>query len=256
MEAEKGEVASILTPTDYFNKVSAEMASLSKDFFQKKGLGVYKRVHHFVPASGPGSTNRRIISCETVKGIKQLHQIEDIGVRGKVRVRNGSCHQCEACNIGFPQDCSNSQWTGTSQIIQVKTANIPHIPITRHAIIRRAQEIAQCASFGDFLAIEMVGNVDQSFALCMVNENSLREDGKEIEVTLLRQVTPGTNIYFLTDEVRLFQAQNIVSDNIELEVIAHEGTTRSRTQIVRYRLVHDELDRILRNVGIPHEMLP
>ena len=76
------------------------------------GKSTFKRVYFFVPAAGEGSINRRVTSAKTVPGTKKLHQVVDVGERGLLNVREGSCHQCGSCKAGFAEECSNVQWTG------------------------------------------------------------------------------------------------------------------------------------------------
>ena len=50
-----------------------KMRATTKTIFEKKGRGIYRRVFHYVPSSGPGSINRRIKTAETLEGSSKLH---------------------------------------------------------------------------------------------------------------------------------------------------------------------------------------
>ena len=56
----------------------------AKDMFNFLNDSMFKRIYHFIPASGPGSINRRSLQVSTLSGIKKLHQIRDAGIEGQI----------------------------------------------------------------------------------------------------------------------------------------------------------------------------
>ena len=51
------------------------LRATSKTIHEKKGRGIFRRIFHHVPSSGPGSINRRIRSAETLDGSSKLHVV-------------------------------------------------------------------------------------------------------------------------------------------------------------------------------------
>ena len=72
------------------------MRVLQKDYYSRKGVGIYRREFHGVPNHGKDSINRRIAGCNRLGdvGIKKLHFFESIGRPGFVGVRERSCSSC------------------------------------------------------------------------------------------------------------------------------------------------------------------
>ena len=54
--------------------------------------GMYRRIIWFIPTKGPGSAIRRVKHCNTLAGSNIMHQFEDLGRPGYLRVRDRSCH--------------------------------------------------------------------------------------------------------------------------------------------------------------------
>ena len=100
-------------------------------------------------------------------------------------------------------------------------------------MLNRALEIANSASIGDFVAIEI-----------RQNENMYKA----------YMITPGSLLFALSEMTCSFKVQDIIAGKLELSVTSNESRTRSRTVITRYRLEHDDLDHILRNIGILAEL--
>ena len=56
MKAAEGETSKVKTPYEAFETIRDGYGQLShKRFVKKGGVGIYRRVIHWVPASGPGS---------------------------------------------------------------------------------------------------------------------------------------------------------------------------------------------------------
>lgn len=103
-----GEVATLFTSYDFYQFASSQMRTLQKDFYARKGVGIFRREFHGIPNHGPDSINQRISGCNRLGdvGIKKLHFFESVGRPGSVGIRERSCHQCAgACAIGFFPQC-------------------------------------------------------------------------------------------------------------------------------------------------------
>ena len=78
----------IKDPYEHYLYCNKEHCLGHQKFLEKKGQGIYRRVFHWVPLSGPDSIDRRIQRCGAIKadeldaGIKKLHQLVDIGKPG------------------------------------------------------------------------------------------------------------------------------------------------------------------------------
>ena len=93
-----GETQKLCDSTDFFNFLRDKMAVPSQTIEQKKGRGLLKRFFFHVPVTGGDAVNRRIPKCETFDGIKKVYfSVDDIGQRGMVKVRAGSCFSCSQC---------------------------------------------------------------------------------------------------------------------------------------------------------------
>ena len=87
IEAGEDEVSKIKDCYQHYKYCAREMGLGHQQFLAKKGHGIYRRVFHWVPLSGPDSIDRRIQQCNALKsedlgGIKSLHQLMDIGKPG------------------------------------------------------------------------------------------------------------------------------------------------------------------------------
>ena len=53
-------------------------------------------------------------------GLKTLHHLMDIGKPGWLRVRVGSCHRCKACQCQDYGNCTDLQFVGQTEVIQLR----------------------------------------------------------------------------------------------------------------------------------------
>ena len=95
MESGTDEVSKIKDCYEHFMFCEREMQLGHEKFLKKQGTGIYRRVFHWVPLSGPDSVDRRIQQCRALEaeeleslsgsakvGIKKLHQLADVGKPG------------------------------------------------------------------------------------------------------------------------------------------------------------------------------
>ena len=121
-----------------------------KKLTQKQGKGIFKRQFFYVPASGVGAANRRIRKGKTLKGSSRLHVIADIGIAGKLKIRERGCHQpgCP-CWTGMYEQCAHIPREGSLGLAEAshpllshtvsieKDVNAEHIiPMTRNFLCK------------------------------------------------------------------------------------------------------------------------
>ena len=138
-----------------------------KKLTQKQGKGIFKRQFFYVPASGVGAANRRIRKGKTLKGSSRLHVIADIGIAGKLKIRERGCHQpgCP-CWIGMYEQCAHIPREGSLGLAEAshpllshtvpieKDGNAEHIiPMTRNYLCNRGIELSELVELGDIVAV-------------------------------------------------------------------------------------------------------
>ena len=120
--------------------------------------GMYRRIIWFIPTKGPGSAIRRVKHCNTLAGSNIMHQFEDIGRPGYLRVRDRSCHRCGQCWGGRSHECSEP---GMEQFPAVIVELDPYTPperplvLTRSALSAEGIALANTVEPGEFLAVEI-----------------------------------------------------------------------------------------------------
>ena len=210
-----------------------------------------------VPVSGEGSVNRRIPRCDTFEGVKALHQIHCISIRGRVAVREASCYTCNHCQEGNPQSCSNVSETG-SLITRTVQAQAVRQHLTRNTLLQRATDIAKQAKPGDFIAVEVHNNPIFAFHLCKIAETATASDIASpafLTVQHLYPVAPGSMLYYLNQSKSSEIPVHQIVASVSLAVEQQRFITRSGLSNMRYRLKKDEYDRITRNLGMPDAMI-
>ena len=81
----------------YYEFLKQNHCKLNVDIIHKKFKGIYCRVVWFLSSK---DIDRRWPEVDTLAGSSKLHQFEDIGTAGFVRVRYKSCYTCAACKGG------------------------------------------------------------------------------------------------------------------------------------------------------------
>ena len=119
----------------------------------------------------------------------------------------------------------------------------------------RALALANSTDISDFVAVEIRGNQNKAYMICMVEATPTLVN-RELVMTAkeLFPVTPGSLLFALSQESLTFQASDVVAGKVAMTVISNDSRPQSGTVTTRYRLEHDDLDRILRSVGIPDEV--
>lgn len=128
--------------------IREDYGHLSHDRFVRNGCsGIYRRFIYWVPASGEGSIDRNIQHCRTLTtaalgGIKSLHQLMDIGLPGKLRVRQCSCHSCDACKSERFESCVNMELLGPTETIELHAERGRSVRLTRNALSELGARLA------------------------------------------------------------------------------------------------------------------
>ena len=79
-------VAKIYSAKEFYEFLKRKMQFPTKNIYEKKGVGVFRRVFHFIPISGSKK-------CETVKGprTKKFHELQNVGQEGFLKTKLASC---------------------------------------------------------------------------------------------------------------------------------------------------------------------
>jgi hypothetical protein len=128
----------------------------NRDLLDKGMRGIYKREIWYIPVKGEGAVNRRVKQCDTLDGSNKLHQFEDIGVPGFIRVRERSCHRCSDCWRGRSDFCSclEMQQYG-SRLEELRPFTVPPRAVTRSQLSEEGKSMSEAAELGDFICVEI-----------------------------------------------------------------------------------------------------
>jgi len=132
---------------------------------EKGGTGILQRHFTYTPAVGEGRINRRIQRCDTLEGIRRLHQLVDIKEPGSatspprigVRITGNSCHAQDCpCYVGEFSECNRLDLIGKSWIVALKPLAPPRAEYyTRDYLTRQGVKLGKEAREGQFVAIEL-----------------------------------------------------------------------------------------------------
>ena len=145
------------------------LRATSKTIHEKKGRGIFRRIFHHVPSSGPGSINRRIRSAETLDSSSKLHVVagghckngahpvggEGVSKAGEVQTAQLSCYSCTNCSKFEPKTkCLKGQgpWKLGQDVVCAKSQ--PQVPHTRAALSNLSLQLADECTIGEVVAIE------------------------------------------------------------------------------------------------------
>ena len=239
LKAERGETSKLKTSKDVMKFFTEKMTTFYKDYYTKKGAGVYRRVFHYVPSHGDGAVDRNIRGCATLNGIKKIHQMLDIGEPGKLMIRTRSCH-CDSCWNGRYGECANKERCGDPWTVCLqpkahrRLAETPveiaevGLKISREAqkdavvcvMVRQEHEPWMlgkvCGSLGSYELKSAA--VDTPYATLVPGDVVL-------EVRKLEPINPGTKVFDVTTKVFPVRAKDVRLGKIEVE---YQQVRRSR----------------------------
>ena len=187
-----------------------------EDIFAKKGQGILKRVVFYVPATGPGSINRNIKSCKTLKGSKPYRQFTDVGIPGVVDIRLGGCHECEGCRSLVARfACVNTDNCGPVERVELEPESVSERRMTRHALQQLGAELAEIISEDDVIAVELTHEFEV-FMLGIVIPGPEGEEGvhrvMEHTQSYMGRMEPGDRVI----QVRKFEPTQLGSNLLRL----------------------------------------
>lgn len=187
-----------------------------EDIFAKKGQGILKRVVFYVPATGPGSINRNIKSCKTLKGSKPYRQFTDVGIPGVVDIRLGGCHECEGCRSLVARfACVNTDNCGPVERVELEPESVSERRMTRHALQQLGAELAEIISEDDVIAVELT-HESEVFMLGIVIPGPEGEEGvyrvMEHTQSYMGRMGPGDRVI----QVRKFEPTQLGSNLLRL----------------------------------------
>ena len=219
LKAGDGETSIVKTPYEAYKTIRDGYGKLSHERFIKKGgVGIYRRRIHWVPASGPGSINRNIQHCETLKsslgGIKSLHHLSDVGEAGKLRVRIGSCHRCSGCERGDFAACENVSLIGEPVVIDLHPKGTPSVRLSRNALSELGAKLAAEVEPAEVIAVELAFQNESFMLAAVISESGPRTVAEDFEsylgkfkagdavldVRKLEPVSLGSSHYIYTDK--------------------------------------------------------
>lgn len=185
--------------------LSEKFSKPYEDIFAKKGLGILKRVVFYVPATGPGSIDRNIKSCKTLKGSKPYRQFTDVGIPGVLDIRLGSCHECAGCrSLVARSACVITNICGPVERVELEPESVSERRMTRHALQQLGTALAETISEDDVIAVELT-HESEVFMLGIVVPGPDGEEGSyrvmEHSQSYMGRLEPGDRVI----QVRKFQ---------------------------------------------------
>ena len=250
-----GEVARIFTPRDFYNFASTQMRLLQKDFYLRKGVGIYRREFHWVPNHGTDSINRRIAGCNRLGdvGIKKLHFFESIGRPGCVGIRERSCHKClGACAIGKFEGCQHTERCGHYRVLELSPKTAIPRPVTRQHEVRGALAFAETAKEGVFFAVgkrpfstdkftmfsiakdNVFRMAEEAIAADEAGHLEVKADDEVVDAVRYSCVSPGGTVFTPTKIEVVVPVAAIVA--YDLDITRLEVLREARTFVPKWRL--------------------
>lgn len=209
-----------------------------RDYFTKKGKGIYERVYFYIGVKG---VKHNLAECESVRDSSKMHQFNDIGRSSFVRVRGLSCHRCSGCIKLQPGLCENHAFTGPLGVreCEFKRSGRAEMPLTRSAPAVDGAALAQTLTVGDFIAIELDDTqVPWVLAEILVVQHEhttgdfscwmglVENHDQVLIVRRLEPTQPGSLMFKVTDkETHVFEED--VRLKVDLELVETRTSTRT-----------------------------
>ena len=246
LKAERGETSRVKSSVEVFEFLRDNFVKFSKDFYDEKGAGVHRRVFHCLPAHGEGSVNRNIRGCETLNGMKKLHQLIDVGQPGRLRVRTRSCHSCDGC-WADGKNCRNDERCGKPWIVVLKPKAHRQLVESLDNIAAKGEETARKVKPNDVTCVMvrkehepwMLGKVHGDMGAHEVKtpidtEHAVLVPGDlAVEVRKLHPVNPGTKVFDIVGGAFPVRAKDIRLGDIPVTCQQVRRSGRSRGWAVR-----------------------
>lgn len=268
LSAGESEVARLFSPLDFYNFVCAQMRTLQKDIYCRKGVGIFRREFHWIPNKGVSSVNRRIAGCNRLGdvGIKKLHFFNGIGRPGFVGIRERSCHTCPgACADNKFELCKNTARCGQYRILQLNPKTAISRTSTRRHRENGALAFAESCKEGDFFAIDHTIDSTEKFTLLSVAKDNLLRTAEEpiaqdaighlavsvgddvIDGVRYSCVSPGGTVFTATGLEVTVPVTAIFAFDLDVEELdTSRRTFRSHIHRKKWQLSSDDHGRMLR----------
>mmetsp|Transcript_2962 Transcript_2962/g.5491 ORF Transcript_2962/g.5491 Transcript_2962/m.5491 type:complete len:262 (+) Transcript_2962:93-878(+) len=220
------------------------MTTFYKDFHAKKGAGVHRRVFHYVPSHGDDAVDRNIRGCGTLQGIKQIHQMLDIGKPGRLMIRTRSCH-CDSCWIGRYAQCANKKRCGDPREVCLQPKAHRRLAETPAEIAANTGlNISREAQKDDIVCVMvrqehepwMLGRVCGSLgshelksAAVDTPHATLVPGDVVLETRKLEPINPGTKVFDVTTKVFPVRAKDVRLGKMEVEYKQVRRSRRGRS---------------------------
>ena len=162
-----------------------------RTLYEKKGVGVYKRVFFFV---GPKDVKHNLTECDGVAGSSTFHEFTDIGREGFLKCRVMSCHRCINCQDFHPELCLNLHRTGPQLLraVKFKSGGRVDVPLTRSSVAVNGRVQAEKIVIGTIFSVEL-DDMQEPWMLAKATSALHKYEGP-IKTTWMGEIRPGDMI--------------------------------------------------------------
>jgi hypothetical protein len=197
-EVGENDEASLRTSYELYKFLKKEYNKPNVDFLDKKMKGIYQREIWYIPATGEGSVNRRIKHCDTLDGSSKLHQFEDIGITGFLRVRERSCHRRNECWQGRSEFCTCVDMKQyPSMLVELKPLTTPERALTRSKLSEEGITMGREVMEGDYVCVE-VDNLQEPWMVGRVRTScEVWPESKGRQYLWMGWVVPGDEVVWV-----------------------------------------------------------
>lgn len=183
-----------------------------------------------------------------------MHQFEDIGRPGFLRVRDRSCHRCTSCWEGNSHECTTPGMEAfPAELVELDPYTMPERPVTRSALSSEGMVMARTADVHDFVAVE-IDSLQEPWMIGQCTSKVLMYEGEE-KYTWMGKIIPGDeilwahklegtgNTFTLTDKLVPVFVEDVRHVKFEMRpIITRQQSTRS-TRTDKRNLKRFELSR-------------
>ena len=141
------------TSWEAFQFLEANCKHLDRDIYQKKGVGIYERVFHFVDQKEVRPLNR-LAEVETVTGSDSMHMFYDTGHVRHILTREVACFSCDSCKQMRWRQCTKTNMCGHVVSKDVKVKKQATAPLTATRVVREGMAAATTVQPGMVLGVE------------------------------------------------------------------------------------------------------
>jgi len=126
-----------------------------------------------------------------------MHQFEDIGRPGFIRVRERSCHRCKSCWEGNSERCSTiTMLNYPSRILELKPVTTPQRSLTRSKLSEEGMTMAATVVPGDFVCCE-IDSQQEPWMIGLAETGLIKYEGGE-QITWMGRIMAGDLLIWAT----------------------------------------------------------